>query len=343
MTPTIRLSDYPTAPLYNIKAVVQATSISSSTLRAWERRYNMVDPQRSDSGYRLYSDRDIAVIRWLKAQVDAGMSISQAVAWMDQLVDRAGGSEKVVLPFSGEVVTPAVKQAPKRTQARDFAALRQELLSALLGYDEQAAELVLSEAFALYAIEQVGEELIAPSLVQIGELWHRGDITVTTEHYASGLLLQRLMSLLRVGSNLVSGPLIWVGCAPNELHEIGALLLAIYLRRAGHHVQYLGRNLPVGDLVQEAQQQQPAMIVFSATSSEAARGLRTMTSELAAVDSPRPIVGYGGRIFNVQPDLRNDIAGVFLGHTTREAVGIIGELLTNNHAVEWTAGNGTAH
>ncbi|MCB0071003.1 MAG: cobalamin B12-binding domain-containing protein, partial [Caldilineaceae bacterium] len=175
------------------------------------------------------------------------------------------------------------------------------------------------------------------------ELWHRGDITVTTEHYASGLLLQRLMSLLRVGSNLVSGPLIWVGCAPNELHEIGALLLAIYLRRAGHHVQYLGRNLPVGDLVQEAQQQQPAMIVFSATSSEAARGLRTMTSELAAVDSPRPIVGYGGRIFNVQPDLRNDIAGVFLGHTTREAVGIIGELLTNNHAVEWTAGNGTAH
>ena len=81
----IRLSDYATTPLYNIKAVVQATGISPSTLRAWERRYHMCSPQRSESGYRLYSDRDVAIIRWLKSQVDAGMAISQAVAWLDSL------------------------------------------------------------------------------------------------------------------------------------------------------------------------------------------------------------------------------------------------------------------
>jgi DNA-binding transcriptional MerR regulator/methylmalonyl-CoA mutase cobalamin-binding subunit len=333
----IRLGDYTTTPLYNIKAVVQSTDISSSTLRAWERRYNMVSPQRSDSGYRLYSDRDIAVIRWLKAQVDAGMSISQAVAWLERLLERAGSQEEAVLPFSGEVVTPAVQQAVKRNRARDFATLQQELVNALLDYDEVVAEQALSEAFALYPIEQVGEELIVPVLVKIGDLWHSGDITVTTEHFASNYLMQRLMALLRVGNNVVGGPVIWVGCAPNELHEIGALLLTIYLRRTGYHVQYLGRNLPVDDLVREAQRQHPNMIAFSASSMEAATGLQRMTQALVAIDSPRPIVGYGGRIFNMQPELRRDIAGVFLGETAQEAVGMISELLVTNRVAETAA------
>ena len=96
--PEIRLNDFATTPLYNIKAVVQATNISPSTLRAWERRYNMCQPQRSDSGYRLYSDRDIAIIRWLKAQVDAGMSISQAVAWLQTLIDESPNGQTVALP-----------------------------------------------------------------------------------------------------------------------------------------------------------------------------------------------------------------------------------------------------
>lgn len=334
MSTSIRLSDYSTTPLYNIKAVVQTTEISSSTLRAWERRYNMVNPQRSDSGYRLYSDRDIAVIRWLKAQVDAGMSISQAVAWMERLVEKAGGAEDVVLPYNGEITTPATQQVAKRSRARDFTSLHVELLNALLDYNESTAEKVLAEAFALYPIEQVGEELVVPVLVEIGELWHRGEITVTTEHFSTNYLMQRLMALLRTSNSSAAGPVIWVGCAPNELHEIGALLLTIYLRRAGFYVQYLGGNLPVEDLVGEVKRQLPSMVVFSATSPEAAHGLRKMTHELVQLESPRPIVGYGGRIFNLQPELRSDIAGVFLGHTAQEAIGMIGELLRKSPHTE---------
>ena len=98
MSTGLRLGEYAVTPLYNIKAVVQATGISPSTLRAWERRYNIARPQRSDSGYRLYSERDVAVIRWLKAQTDAGMSISQAVSWLGNLINDTGAVEQTTLP-----------------------------------------------------------------------------------------------------------------------------------------------------------------------------------------------------------------------------------------------------
>src|SRR5207237_5339118 len=74
------LENYADVPLFNTKAVVQQTGIAAPTLRAWERRYTILSPERAQNDYRLYSERDIAILRWLKERVDAGMSISQAIA-----------------------------------------------------------------------------------------------------------------------------------------------------------------------------------------------------------------------------------------------------------------------
>src|SRR5690242_8561055 len=74
------LEHYSTVPLFNTKAVVQQTGITAPTLRAWERRYLLLSPERAQNDYRLYSERDIAIIGWLKERVDAGMAISQAIA-----------------------------------------------------------------------------------------------------------------------------------------------------------------------------------------------------------------------------------------------------------------------
>ena len=80
MTDELHLSSYDNTPVFTIKTVVQETGIPPATLRAWERRYGVLSPGRSEGGYRLYSERDIAILRWLKRQVDAGVSISRAVA-----------------------------------------------------------------------------------------------------------------------------------------------------------------------------------------------------------------------------------------------------------------------
>lgn len=328
----IRLSDYAATPLYNIKAVVQATGISPSTLRAWERRYNMCRPQRSESGYRLYSDRDVAIIRWLKAQVDAGMAISQAVAWLEALGADGESSEQGVLPALG-VMQPAYQGVglPTREAVRSFEALRADLSESLMTFDEIAAEQVMSEAFAMYPVEQVGEQLVTPVLVDVGERWHRNEISVTREHFATNYLLHRLTTLLRTVPNLDGGPVLWVGCAPGELHEGGAVLLAIYLRRAGYQIHYLGQNLPIDDFVGEVRRRQPAMVLLSASTNDAAHGLRRMADELAHLEMPRPIIGYGGRVFVRQPDLRSQISGVYLGDSAQEAVDTVGAMLNETH------------
>lgn len=328
MATSIRLSDYTTTPLYNIKAVVQATHISPSTLRAWERRYHMCDPQRSESGYRLYSDRDIAVIRWLKAQVDAGMAISQAVSWLQSIVADSQQREVVSLPDpTGRVQETPLPAFQSRVEIHSLHTLRDRLVCALLAYDEGQAEQILAEAFALYPLEMVGELLIMPTLVELGERWHRGELNITREHYATSYLLQRVSAILRALPGAATAPVVWAACAPGEFHEIGLLLLGVYLRRIGYQVHYLGQDLPEADLLAELRQYQPDMILFSASGTESALRLRRLCAQIAEQEPPRPIIGYGGRIFNLQTELRDQMAGVFLGTTAAEAVEMVGELL----------------
>ena len=331
---TIHLRNYPNTPLYNIKAVVQATGITSSTLRAWERRYQVTQPQRSDSGYRLYSDRDILLIRWLKTQVDAGMAISQAVSWLETLAKEAGGLEQVSLPLTQEVYVDRVTPITQHMALRDYETLQKDLLTALLEFSEERAEEVLAEAFSLYPLELVGEKLIAPVLIEIGDRWHKGLVSVTTEHYASSYLQHRLAAILRTIPNTNGASLIWVGCAPKEEHEIGSMLLTIYLRRAGYHVQYIGKNLKAEDFVADVRRRQPAMVLLSASTEEAAKTLGNLTKELAALEGQRPILGYGGRVFKQKPALRDAITGIYMGESALEAIDSTNELLGSSARIK---------
>ncbi len=92
MAESVHLGGYDDTPVYTIKTVVQQTGITPATLRAWERRYGMFSPGRSEGGYRLYSERDIAILRWLKGQVDAGVAISSAVVLLG-IQQQAGAPE----------------------------------------------------------------------------------------------------------------------------------------------------------------------------------------------------------------------------------------------------------
>jgi methanogenic corrinoid protein MtbC1 len=173
----------------------------------------------------------------------------------------------------------------------------------------------------------VGEQLIMPALVELGERWHRGELSITREHFATNYLLQRVSAILRASPGAPFGPVVWAACAPGEFHEIGLLLLGVYLRRIGCQVRHLGQDLPEADLLSELQQYQPDMILFSASGMESALRLRTLCAQIAEQEPPRPIIGYGGRIFNLRADLRDQMAGVYLGSTAAEAVEMVGELL----------------
>ncbi len=298
-------------PLYNIKAVVQRTGVPADTMRAWERRYGVPRPRRTGTGRRLYSERDIEAIRWLRDRTAAGVTISQAI---EQL--RSIGDEPLV------VTVPERDPGP-----RHFGALTQELLDALLAFDRQTADGVIEEAFTLYSVEDVCLRLLSPVLVEIGERWQRREATVAQEHFASHVIQRRLTGLLHAYNPTVARGLIVAACAPDELHELGLQILAVFLVRRGWRVVYLGANVPIVDLLQTIARLAPDLVCLSAMNLRTTQTLREAAEAVAHLPEPRPPVAFGGAHFNAEPALRERVPGHYLGADAEQAAEQVERLL----------------
>lgn len=266
------LQHYSTTPLYNTRLVVSETGVPADTFRAWERRYGIPAPQRGAGGQRLYSERDIATIRWLRERTSEGLTISQAIALLRSETERSGASD----------------------QPRSHEQLVDELLQALLRFDAPEADNVLSEAFAIYSVEKVCTEIIQPTLVQIGELWHRGAASVAQEHFASQFLRRKLLALLNIYDVIDGRATILAACAPGEYHDLGLLLLALMLVRRNYRVVFLGADVPAEALLEAAAQIQPAVICLSASTAHTFEHAIAVAQQVQAAN-PELIVCIGGQ------------------------------------------------
>ncbi len=158
-----------------------------------------------------------------------------------------------------------------------------------------------------------------------------GRWTIAQEHFASAFMRGRLANLLHSSPFNAAGLLVLVGCAPEELHEIGALILALYLRRAGYRVIYLGQNVPLDSLIGVISTLRPAVVCLSAMRPDTAGNLRPLPAQLNALTEGwdyRPLLGYGGAVFNHHPDLAAQMGAVYLGASGAAAVQRVREVTT---------------
>jgi methanogenic corrinoid protein MtbC1 len=310
-------TDISEAPLYNTAAVVQRTGIPATTIRAWERRYEYPMPSRDSGGQRLYSERDIQGIRWLSDQTAQGLAISRAVAML-----RAGHARPNPLRVTA---TPA---------PRSFPAVRADILSALLAFDISPAEKVLAEAFALFTVEEVCLQIVEPLLVEVGDRWHAGEVSVAEEHFATSFIRSRLFGLLNVYQRVdADTPLVFTACAPEEWHEIGILLVSVFLARRGVAVRYLGPNLPLESLAKVVAEHHPAVVALSAQTRETGRRLRGASQLLASTRPPSPRLVFGGQAFNNDLALRESVdGGTYVGPNAAAASDSIVRLLEGHAA-----------
>jgi MerR family transcriptional regulator, light-induced transcriptional regulator len=313
------IADFADEPKYTIKTVSTQTGIRPVTLRAWERRHEVLSPHRSDNRYRLYSDRDVAILRWLKNRVDGGVSISNAVTELRNLTAKELYPEAVP-------TAPARQAGPANIPPAQYSA---RLTTALLRHDEQAATDALHEAHSIFDLMTIFMEVVAPCLVEIGEAWYTGRIRVTTEHFASSFLRGKLLTLLQAYPSRRSAPYILIGCAPTEQHELGSLMLAVLLRSHGFRVEYLGPDIPIEDLVDYAFYEHPGMIILSATTPPAALELKRLQECLRKI-RPVPLFGYGGRAFDLNTRLIDQIPGVYLGSSFSIAMQSIKDVLARS-------------
>lgn len=312
-----KIIDFSDQAKYNIKTVGQKTGVLPVTLRAWERRYQILTPKRGQNGYRLYSDRDIAILSWIKLQLETGVSISAA-------------SEEIRLRAK-QGIWPEINQVPSITftpTTVSFNTLEEKsrLYEALVKHDETSAAAIFGDALSALPLVSLFEELLVPTLVEVGESWYHGRIQVATEHFASNFFRGRLLSIYQSLSNPHSTSRILIGSAPGELHEIGPMMMAVLIREAGYRVEYLGADLPLEDLVFYARGEHPRLIILSATMCESALDLARVEDLLKTI-KPRPRFGFGGAAFSIYPELVPQTPGVYLGRTLAESLSSVKSIL----------------
>ncbi|WP_026689454.1 MerR family transcriptional regulator [Alteribacter aurantiacus] len=231
---------------YNIKAVSNMLGIQAGTLRAWERRYEIIKPVRNQAGHRLYTDEHIAILKWLLNKVNKGFTIGQAVGLLedhdlsDSVVEAGYESDKAC-------------------------ALKEELFDALLHFEEHKSNRILDQAFGMFSIEKVMSDILGKILVEVGDKWENNEISSAHEHYVTAFLRTKIGSVFH---NLpVDGllPKVICVCGPNETHEIGLLIFTLYLRRRGYEVIYLGSGVPQEDLAIVVEEVKPKMLFMSCT------------------------------------------------------------------------------
>jgi MerR family transcriptional regulator, light-induced transcriptional regulator len=313
--PTIQ--ELPDTGKFNIKAASRNTGVPSVTLRAWERRYEVLDPHRAKNGYRQYSERDIAILSWLKSQVDAGVSISSAV---NEFKSNANNG---IWPEFNQTITSQRKMTHSDLPAQAFS---QQLFEALIKHDELSASRLFGEAGDSFDLIELFESVIFPVLVRIGEGWFEGKILVATEHFASGFFRAKLHAIFQSMPPGLKKQRIMVGGATGELHEIGSLMVSILLREAGYRVEYLGPDIPLEDLLLYISSEKPRMIILSATLVESTESLAKFQDKLKKL-RPTPLFGYGGAAFNNNPKLTEQIPGVFLGRSLSQTIEKVKTLL----------------
>ncbi|KUP07801.1 MerR family transcriptional regulator [Bacillus coahuilensis m2-6] len=259
---------------YNIKAMAQMLGIQPGTLRAWERRYQMVEPVRNDSGHRLYTEEQLEKLKWLVEKVNQGFTISQAVSLLD--------NQKFV---DSSILEEAPRNKPQE--------ISNELMNALLSFDETKAHELINQAFALYTMDKVLIDVLGSILVQIGNKWENGEITTAHEHFATSILRARISTIMHSFPQNSFLPKVVAVCGPNEWHELGLLIFTLFLRKKGFDVIYLGSSIKEGDIEVVLDTVKPKLLFLSVTISENVELALQLTEDLSNKYSTLTI-GLGG-------------------------------------------------
>jgi DNA-binding transcriptional MerR regulator len=234
-----------TGPSLRIGELSRRVGVSPELLRAWERRYGLLEPARTHGGLRLYSAEDVRRVRAMQAYLQSGLSAAEAA--------------RLARSSEGAAAEPTEQPA-----LQDMSELR----AALDGLDAQGAHLVLDRVLGRYTLETVLVSVILPYLRDLGGRWERGEASVVQEHFASNLLRGRLLALAR-GWERGAGPAALLACAPGEQHDLPLIMFGLALRAQGWRIVFLGADTPLASIAEAAADLRPGLVAISAVRTEA--------------------------------------------------------------------------
>ena len=271
----------PDQGLVPIRTVSSLTGVNSVTLRAWERRYDLIKPVRTPKGHRLYTMADVALIQQVVALLDNGMSIGQV---------------RYVLDADAINPDPATSNEP---DADLWGHYQRRLLQAIAAFDDRVLNDLYTEILSLYPVDIVTSRLIVPLLRELGERWVQGTGSIAQEHFFSVFLRNKLGARFHHLNRAPQGPKLLAACLPDEQHEVGLLLFALAALDRDYSIVLLGSNTPLAEL--------PAVVARAAVQAIVLAGSAntvTITEELQLLCQTIKIpVFIGGQVASRQTDV----------------------------------------
>lgn len=307
-----------------IRVVAERTALTPEVLRAWERRYGAVRPERTASGQRLYSDADIERLRLLNRATSGGRSIGQVAALPTEELAALVLDDEVARVLTGE---PARDPLPGAGESDLRAAME-----AVRTLDSPQLDAILRRATVLLGAERFVDRVAIPLLRELGTGWAEGRLTIAHEHLASTVIRRTLGSLLEAVQRPEGAPTLVAATPPGERHEFGAMLAGASAAAVGWRVVYLGADLPSEDIAHAVRQTGARVVLLSLVNPRPDGGLihelralregvppevQLLVGGAAAEQMVEALRGAKAVLLDSLPELRHALTGMLEAHAER--------------------------
>ena len=294
---------------YPIKVVSQMTGLSVHVIRAWEKRYNVVEPDRSDTNRRLYSEEDIEKLKLLYDAVHKGHNIGGIANLSLTKLKNLLIEESINSPGTEDKLVSSLD--PDKTLNE----IMTECMEAIKSYDAKRLESILLNASAKLTQPVLLEELVVPLVYKVGELWHSGEIRVANEHLASSIVRSFLFNLLESYSISDSAPTVISATPRGQEHELGALIAGVVAASSGWKVIYLGSSLPAEEISAVVSHLNARVVALSIIYPNDDPHLKRELNKLHQLLPAGVSIIVGGRAANGYLDVLDEIGAVTVKNT----------------------------
>ena len=286
---------------FPIRILAEKTGVAPTTLRAWERRYGLLKPERTPKGHRLYSNQDVQTVRQIVDLLNENYTISKAI-------------NRIRIDEMQEQVEASQDQSGNMDHWVEY---QNYFLTAIEKFDDHKLDNIYSEALSLYPVDLVSTQILRPIMIQLGERWKDREMGIAEEHFFTSFLRNKLGARMHHATGNNRGSRLLLACLPGEFHELGSLLFGMSAMSRGYRLLFLGADLPLEQAALVASATNVNGIILSAVTVSLRGQLARELDEFAS--SLNLPVMLGGSASNSSSLSSNDNL-IILGNDYREAL-----------------------
>lgn len=269
--------------VYSIKELENLSGIKAHTIRIWEKRYNLIEPHRTTTNIRYYTDQELKKILNVAMLNRQGIKISNIARLNDN-----------------ELKEEILRVTSSNTQTENII---DTLIITMIDMDELKFNTIFNKAISKNGFTETITKIIYPFLDRVGILWMAGDVNPAQEHFVVNLIRQKIITATDKFTNIYNpnAKKFMLFLPEGEWHELGLLFSLFLIKEAGHEVIYLGQSVPYSDVLATGAAREFDHILVSSTTPQPEFDFVTYLKDLGGAYPDKRILYFAGYM-NDEPD-----------------------------------------